>query len=363
VDEAVAKAILDHDSLIKDIESAHAREHSLELQLPFVIEAIGEVPIVPIAMGGQDIENVKRVAGAIASALKGKRGLIIASSDLSHFHDGDTADRIDNKLIEKVKEMEPAAFVSDLQSGVIEACGGGPVAAMLMASKELGATGISILNYRNSGDVTGDRSSVVGYLAAAVFKANGERTKGSAVGEETQLISTEDQEYLLEVVKETIRAKLEGEKPSYEKSDSKVLGERWGAFVTLKIADRLRGCIGQLIPSGELLEVIKGMAIAAAFEDPRFTPLTKEEFEHVEIEISVLSPLQKIDDPAKVEVGKHGIYMRKGIRTGVLLPQVAVEQGWNRDQFLRATCRKAGLPAGCWEESETEIYIFSGQVF
>jgi AmmeMemoRadiSam system protein A len=105
------------------------------------------------------------------------------------------------------------------------------------------------------------------------------------------------------------------------------------------------------------------MAVAAAFQDPRFKPLTKGEYSKLEVEISVLTPLVRIEDPGKVKVGTHGIYMRRGGRSGVLLPQVATEQGWNREEFLDATCRKAGLPEKSWKEKDTEIYVFTAQVF
>lgn len=362
IEESVAKSILDHDETIRDIEAAHVKEHSLELQLPFIIEMLGQVPIVPIVMGEQDLENVRIVAEAIASALRGKKGLIIASSDLSHYHDGATADKMDARLIDFVKAMDTKGLMDELRKGSIEACGGGPIAVALMASRELGADRVKILKHTNSGDVTNDYGSVVGYLAAVLYRS--ERNKeGNSPGWQGSVINSDDQEYLHEIVRETIRAALEGTEPLYEKRESKALHERRGAFVTLKIDGKLRGCMGQLVPAGSLIEVVKAMAIAAAFKDPRFRPVTKEEFELLEIEISVLTPLELIHDPNNVKVGTHGIYIRKGFNSGVLLPQVATEQGWNRVEFLDATCRKAGLPEGTWREEGTEIYTFSAQVF
>jgi AmmeMemoRadiSam system protein B/AmmeMemoRadiSam system protein A len=361
IDETLAKSILGKSPLLSDIEEAHAKEHSLEIQLPFVREALGDVPIVPIVMGDQDLETARSLGGAIASAVKGKKCLLIASSDLSHYHSGEVADRMDALFTERLSALDAVGIAKGLESGIFEACGGGPVMAVLIASMQLGAGRVEILKRADSGDITGDKSSVVGYLAAAVLAGKEKQEGESKMGE--NLVTPEDQRYLHEIVKEVIGAKLEGRAPEIRARKSPVLEERRGAFVTLTIEGRLRGCMGQLVPTGSLVDVVKEMALAAAFSDPRFTPLTREEFEKVEIEISVLTPLERTDDPEKIEVGKHGIYIRKGFQSGVLLPQVAADQGWDRQEFLDATCRKAGLPGKCWKEGEAEIYIFTAQIF
>ncbi len=132
-----------------------------------------------------------------------------------------------------------------------------------------------------------------------------------------------------------------------------------GAFVTLRLDGKLRGCIGHIIGDGPLYDTVQNMAVAAAFQDPRFPPLSKGEYPRVSIEISVLSPFKKIDDVDEIQVGKHGIYLSRGAASGLLLPQVAVEQGWDRVTFLTNTCYKAGLNGSCWQDSTTEIKIFS----
>ena len=136
-----------------------------------------------------------------------------------------------------------------------------------------------------------------------------------------------------------------------------------GAFVTLHKNGELRGCIGYIVPYDSLDSTVKKMAVAAAFEDPRFPPLRKEEFEEIDIEISALTPLKKINNINEIEVGKHGILIRKGPYSGVLLPQVATEYNWDRITFLSQTCMKAGLHSNCWQDEDTEIYIFSAEVF
>lgn len=139
--------------------------------------------------------------------------------------------------------------------------------------------------------------------------------------------------------------------------------EKLGAFVTLKIKGRLRGCIGNIMGDAPLWKTVIKMAAQSAFNDPRFPPLTEEESELIEFEISILSPLTLVDDPLSIVPGKHGLLIRKGRHSGLLLPQVAVEWKWNREQFLSNTCLKAGLSQECWKDKGTEIFWFQAEVF
>lgn len=176
-------------------------------------------------------------------------------------------------------------------------------------------------------------------------------------------LSEKDKERLLEIARETIRAVAKGEPLPVFSVDSPALLEERGAFVTIHTRDgRLRGCIGMFQSNKPLYETVRDMAVAAAKDDPRFSPVREEELEDVRIEISVLSPLRKIDDVEEIEVGRHGIYIVKGLNRGVLLPQVATEHGFDRYQFLDQTCLKAGLPPGCWREG-ADIYIFEADIF
>lgn len=149
--------------------------------------------------------------------------------------------------------------------------------------------------------------------------------------------------------------------PPYEPVQPE-LKEKRGAFVTLKALDELRGCIGYLEAIQPLWETIQECAISAASRDPRFPPVTPAELPGIGIEISVLSPLREIQDTGEIEVGRHGIFITRGFNRGVLLPQVATEYGWDREQFLAHTCRKAGLPMDAWHK-RCKIEIFSADVF
>lgn len=177
-------------------------------------------------------------------------------------------------------------------------------------------------------------------------------------------LSDEDKRSLLDLARQSIAGRLSGRGPAVPpEPDSELLRRELGAFVTLKRGGQLRGCIGNIIGQGPLYRTVWNMARAAAFEDPRFRPLAAAELDHLDFEVSVLSPVERCPDPGLVEVGRHGLIVRQGGRQGLLLPQVPVEWGWDREQFLAQTCRKAGLPASAWRDPATEIYWFEAVVF
>ncbi|MDX9801022.1 MAG: AmmeMemoRadiSam system protein A [Spirochaetia bacterium] len=175
-------------------------------------------------------------------------------------------------------------------------------------------------------------------------------------------LSQADKKLLADTARETIKAKLSGRKPVY-KPHSETLEKKCGAFVTLHKNGELRGCIGHLVGIRPLYVTIREMALASAFDDPRFTPVEKSELDSIEIEISVLSPMSKIKSIDEVKAGLHGVYIRKGLRTGTLLPQVALEQGWNTEELVGYACLKAGLDKNAWKEESTEIFIYTAVVF
>ena len=177
-------------------------------------------------------------------------------------------------------------------------------------------------------------------------------------------LTPDEQQYLKDLVRLAITSQLSGRGPdSPPEPASDLPRTELGAFVTLKRNGHLRGCIGNLVGRGPLFQTVWNMALAAAFQDPRFNPLTAAEMDGLSIEISVLGPLEPCPDPQLVEIGRHGLIMRRGGNQGLLLPQVPVEWGWDREQFLAQTCRKAGLPANAWREPDTEIYWFQAVVF
>ncbi len=170
----------------------------------------------------------------------------------------------------------------------------------------------------------------------------------------------EEKKYLLSVARKSIEEHLSGRKYEPPEPPTSKLKEKRACFVTLKRYGKLRGCIGLIEPVMPLYKAVSEMAISAAFKDPRFFPLTKEEMEGLKIEISILTPFKKISSPEEIEVGRDGLYIRKGFYSGLLLPQVAVEWGWDRYEFLRQVCYKAGLGPDDWKNAE--IYTFQAEI-
>jgi AmmeMemoRadiSam system protein A len=176
-------------------------------------------------------------------------------------------------------------------------------------------------------------------------------------------LSPADKKELLSIARTSIGAALAEVPYEHTRENSLALKEHCGAFVTLHLHGELRGCIGYIEARFPLYETVGEAAVKAALEDPRFLPLTDEEFKDAEIEISVLSPLTKVSSVEEIEVGKHGLVIDAGYTRGLLLPQVATEYGWNREQFLSQTCRKAGLPAEAWKKKGITILCFTSDVF
>jgi AmmeMemoRadiSam system protein A len=176
-------------------------------------------------------------------------------------------------------------------------------------------------------------------------------------------LSEQDRKQLLHIARMTIEKRIRGEEVPDFKISSKVLQEKRGVFVTIRKGDALRGCIGFIQGIRPLFQAVEEMAAAAAFHDPRFPPVAPEELAELTLEVSVLTPLQKVGEISEIQVGTHGIYIVLGPHSGLLLPQVATEQGWDRPTFLQHTALKAGLPPEAWKDPRSEMYIFSADIF
>jgi len=241
----------------------------------------------------------------------------------------------------------------------------------LAAADLKGAANVNILRHKTSGDVPGGmRDQVVGYLAAAICSGESKDENCDMCSKEKFTtgsgleFSTAEQEYLLLKARHSINEAL-GQSFKLREPDASfsVLNEKRGAFVTLKIHGQLRGCIGNLMPDKPLGELIVEVARQAAFDDPRFPPLTVKELSHVSLEITVLGEMVEARSYKDVVVGKHGILIRRGYQQGLFLPQVATELGWNREQFLEGVCQKAGLPSGAWRKKDAKLTIFTADCF
>jgi hypothetical protein len=272
-----------------------------------------------------------------------------------------------------VASFDPSRLFEDLHNGTCEACGGGPMISAMLVAKKLGADKSKVLMYANSGDVTGDRAGVVGYMSAVLYRQEGShkpgnKTEKKSVEKEKRVgvslgLSDKDKKDLKDIARKTIECKVKGKPLPDFKIDSEILKEKRGAFVTINKEGHLRGCIGYIYAMKPLYITIQEMAEAAALNDPRFPPVTEDELDKLEIEISVLTPLKKIKDINQIQIGKDGLYMKRGYYSGLLLPQVATEYKWDVNTFLEETCHKAGMRGDCWKDKDTEIYIFSADIF
>jgi hypothetical protein len=367
LDRELIDALFAEDASIRYVPQADAQEHSLEIQLPFLQVVNREFRLTPIVMGEQTAANCRMLAAALAKVCRGRRVLLVASSDLSHFHSYDAAKRLDRVVLERVASFDPEGLQRELNAGSCEACGAGPMIAVMQVARQLGASRCQVLHYANSGDVTGDHSGVVGYMSAALIDNPGgaDRVDAGArheVGIDLGFNAAE-RRALLDIARAAIRSKALNEPLPKVAEVTDKLKEWRTAFVTLKIQGKLRGCIGCLEPRGPLHQVVQQMAVQAAFCDPRFSPLQPQDVDRIEVEISVLTPPEPVRDPGDIELGRHGLVIRKGAASGLLLPQVATENGWTREEFLEWTCRKAGLPTDAWRQPGTQILSFSADVF
>ena len=364
VDKAFAAQLVKMSPTIQLSSRGHTptkegAEHAIEVQLPWLQRVLGDFALLPIVMGDQSYENSRALGVALAKLIHGQDTLIVASSDLSHYHPYDEAVKIDHKTLNALQQWDYFSMSQNFQERVWEACGGAPIVAAMIAAERMGANEARVLKYANTGDVTGDHSRVVGYSADVFLKMPG----GKLIKQPFSLNAHEKGELLALARKSVEQAVREGKPYEPDASSSELLNQERGAFVTLKKSGELRGCIGYMSSRKPLTLTVRDTAAFAALRDPRFPPVSASELPQLEYEISVLSPLRRVLDVREIKVGQHGLLMKDDTHEGVLLPQVPVEQKWGRQQFLEETCAKAGMRAGCWKDDNTDIFEFTAVVF
>jgi AmmeMemoRadiSam system protein A len=253
-----------------------------------------------------------------------------------------------------------------LALGKTQMCGGGSAVSVIKAAIAHGANSVKVLKYGDSGDVTGDKSSVVSYVAAVIYKSekadttSHKKESGKQFGK-VQLTDA-DKERLLDIARRSIESYLKtGKTPQFDLSEN--LKQPGAAFVTLNKQGRLRGCIGHTVAADPLWKTVSTCAVSAAVSDPRFPAVVLDEVGDLHIEISVLTPLQKVKSLDEIQVGRDGLMISMGRNRGLLLPQVATDYGWNSTEFLQNTCRKAGLPMDAYTKPEAEIFKFQAVIF
>lgn len=357
------------DFLLKDKnfeinENAHLNEHSIEVQLPFLQYINKKFKIVPIVVNYEDKDILLNIGKKISEVLKKKNSVLVISTDLSHYPPYEIAYVCDNGFAisykQAIKYNETDMFF--LTKKLIEtkyrksldtiACGFSPMAVGLFCAIDYGYNDFKILKYLNSGDVYPDKESVVGYLSG-MFVKNDADFKFD--------LSSEKKEYFINLARKSIKHYLENEKilkiDYFQYPELNIVGS---IFVTLTIDGELRGCIGSLHPHMLIGDAIIDYSVKAAFDDPRFPPLSLEELEKIDIEISILSPLKKILDISEIKENVHGVYVKKGFLSGTYLPQVWEHFNGNKQAFLKSLFdEKSHIGFENINSPDTEIYIYS----
>jgi len=337
-----AKELMNERPIVS-LDAAHAKEHSLEVELPFLQKQLGEFELIPIVTGDIDPATL---ADVLASYID-ENTLVVASSDLSHYYPYETAVELDKVCTDAIPKLDFSKMDD------CEACGKIPVLTLMHIAKKSGWVG-SLVEYKNSGDTAGTKDRIVGYAAIAFF--NG--------------VDEEEQKFLLQLSRETLETFIKnGSRPVVNED---YLTERLrriqGCFVTLGKHGQLRGCIGHIFPQEPLYRCVIDNTINAAVNDIRFTPVRENELQYIEIDISVLSVPKKLefDGPdnllSKLTPLKDGVVIKQGMRQATYLPQVW-DQFPTKESFLSSLCSKAGLNVECWKNEATPVEIYQAHVF
>jgi len=366
--------------------SAHRREHSLEVELPFLQRAVGSFRLVPIVVGRVEDADAGKMAAALRQVVDDET-LVVVSCDFTHYGRNfgfapfreqvrENIEKLDRGAADLILQRDGPGFWSYVQKTGATICGRCPVRILLAMLPEK-ATG-QLLSYYASGDSTGDYRHSVSYAAIAFTapgqwgeapKAVPEKEAADAAPEPAEAapadvdVTPAGQSKLLGIARETLVAVTAGKPIPDLKCDDADLQGKHGVFVTLNKKGQLRGCIGNFRPETPLYQTVAVQAQMSALKDHRFRPVTPDEVKEIDIEISVLLPAKAIKDPLGWEFGKHGIIVRRGWRQqATFLPQVA-EHFKDKEQMLSACCRKAGMLSYAWRDPETVILIYRAQVF
>ena len=352
----------------------HRREHSVEVQLPFLQTLLPACRIVPIIFGEPTAANCRLLADALAKNAGSRRLLFIASTDLCHYPADTAAVGLVKETMACVERMDVAALFTYLAETrqrraadhvQTAMCGSGGVGTALIYAQTRGATSVRVLQMANSGALPGgDKDRVVGYAAAVITvtpAAPAPDPSAAAPQDSPFSVAPEVRKELLTLARQRLTAAARREPFSYEPpaAMAAALTPRAAVFVTLHKGGRLRGCIGMTEPRMELWRAVQEMALAASSKDPRFAAVSVAELADLHIEISVLSPLTAVANAAAIVPRRHGVVVRRGARSGLFLPQVW-EQLPDQERFLSVLCsEKAGLPETAWQDPDTQLLVFT----
>lgn len=356
VDREAVAILLTHPGLVHREDAHELDEHSLEVQLPFLQVALDRFRVVPVLMGNASLENATQLAEALSRLARWGDYLFVFSTDLSHYHPYSEAERLDEGTVNAMLFETPQAVYRLFQRAELEACGRGPIVTSLLLAAKLGYPTRELFSYANSGDTAGNPTSVVGYAAVGMF----DRAPSPAAW----LLSRPAGRALVTAARQALERTLAKRIPADEVRLERYaeLSRASGLFVTLRKHGELRGCIGRIETREPLASSVRAVALDAALRDSRFEPVKPEELDDLHVEVSVLTPPRKLDQPNDLVAGRDGVILEYQGRSGVFLPQVWEETGWTRMEFLRELAsQKAGLPPDAWQRAS--LSVFQDQIF
>jgi AmmeMemoRadiSam system protein A/AmmeMemoRadiSam system protein B len=366
VDTKLGKKLISENKIFGRELRADAVEHAIEVEVPFLQYILGnELNLIPILMGTQDEDETEEVAKALKPYFT-TDNLFVVSSDMSHYPDYEDAQKSDEKMAKAISSNSPKTFIrtihdienSNIQNLATAACGWTSILTLLNMTSDIKNVKYEVISSKNSGDsYFGEKSRVVGYLSVAV-------TNEEKADVQEDFLTPKDKKELLKIARQTIEQYI-----SYkttlkvdEEKLSKGLLTPCGAFVTLREKGDLRGCIGNFSGDKALYLTVQEMAVAAATHDYRFDPVRKDEIDKIKLDISVLTPMRKINSIDEIVLGKHGVYIKKGNRSGTFLPQVYDETHWTKEEFLGHCAQdKAGIGWDGWKDAD--IFVYEAIVF
>ena len=352
--QTIVNELLENTKLFSYHKDAHTKEHTLEVQLPFLQTIYSdELQIVPIIVATQNLETIKAISQSLKQYFTDDN-LFVISTDLSHFPSFSDANTVDMKTLDSIATNKVEKFIENLleneKAGIPEfhtsACGWSSVLTLMLLTQDKNYM-YELLEYKNSGHTKhGDTSRVVGYGAMRIYQEN-------------SYFNAEEETQLLHIAKLAVHDAIKkNEKVSLD--SIKILPklqEQLGAFVTLYKNGALRGCIGRFEPDQPLHDVIVDMSISSALHDTRFNKVSINELEELTFEISVLTPRKKINSLGEIIIGKHGIYVQYGSKNGTYLPHVATQMNWNVKEFVEhCALEKAGVSKENLKDLEVFVY-------
>ncbi|MBN1426588.1 AmmeMemoRadiSam system protein B [Candidatus Fermentibacteria bacterium] len=368
VDRATCDALL-QDPLVSEHREAEAREHAIEIHLPFLQVVLGEFSLVPVLVGDLTPDERRALATTLARHVDDET-LIVVSSDFTHYGDrfqytpfaaSSVADlqqklaAMNHEAADLIRRRDVTGFDAYVQRTHDTICGRGSISVLLeMLGPEVHG---ELINYSTSLDVMPDTESSVSYLTIGFSRSS---SADSAEPRGGFLLPEDDKRALVLLAREVVKRHARGEKgpdlEEWKRRMSPAVRQPAGVFVTLMARGDLRGCIGYIEGLKPLAEAVADNALSAAFRDPRFDPVNKAEYSELSFKVSVLTPLEPVHDIGEIEVGRHGLVLSAQGRRGVFLPEVPVEQEWDLPTYLQQLGRKAGLDRDAWKRATLEKF-------